>query len=889
MLMLPAFRHEPDASIFQDDEEFWRFYVIPGFPTVRVDQNGNPVFLLIKYALSDDSREADPTLPKGGGYLAFDAELTLPAARLDAIRAELQKAVDEEYDRRAALVLKGTKKTYGTNVHTSDPTARGVLSRDYRTSISLEGEPLPPLPPSRPSVVFGEPQWIDGKVRLMAPESAALVTKRVGEQPASLLGSNVAAFSMDLTADGATFMEKTLVDASGSAGTDLTPIAIAYDLTFAAKIPPARAFVQIKMSSLYHALQEMNHTYEGRDCDEDDASTVEQQYSTAVQAGYILVQIDAGGSTDPEISKILNSQAQAFVTKMLEEAFFEKKAPEGEPKNWGDEFASTGDNIYRLKTQTESTLIDVSQTIEIEPTVPYSVHPQGTLQTFLASGGKDTKRFVRVVDLDDPFFKTLSLSVRAFAQWEQDGVDFVEVEVLYQGTDEARQRVEKTQTFTFTPASKEPQKWDPSLIGKERKYKFRTRVGFKGGRTSELSRWEDATTRNLNITVPTPGKIDVELTAAGIDFANTVAVALVTLRYEDTSNNVPLEEATFVLSSDKPTASYQRVVYAEVKKPLQYKVQYILKNETEVVKDWVSASAKKIVITDPFSDILNVTLVPAGSWEDVQQAVISLVYEDRGNGFNVDQQFELKSLEEFKQWKVVLRNPRVRDFRYRILATYKSGVDPYETDWQNGSGDMAIPIRVRTPPRLVVNVVGTALDFSQTPLVKVDLRYDDTSADVHHNTSLTLTQQKGVDVWNVPIANNAQRSYRSAITYFPASGPPVSRAEVVGDDTQLVIPRYAVPRVGADVTPTFVNFTETPLVEVELSYNDPQHGVQESTTLSFSENKPQSWFVPVADDASREYQATVTYYLAPDGTPVTAPKQTLTKNKLVLPRYVKPA
>ena len=890
MLKLPAFKQEPDAAVFQDDEEFWRFYIIPGFPSVRVDDKGNPVFLLIKYAFSDEARGADPSLPKGGGYLAFDAELRLPAGRFETIRSELQKYVDEEYARRVALSMVSTRKTYGTNVRTEDPTRGGVMIHNYNTSITLDGQALPPVPSEKPSVVIGEPLWKGGKVRLMAPESAALVQKKVGEQPASLLGSNIAAFSMDLTADGATFMEKTLVDADGRGGTDLTPIAIAYDLTFAARIPPAKAFVQIKMSSLYHAMKELDHKYDGHGCDDDEYSTIEQQYTTAVQAGYITVQIDAGGSTDPEIIKVLQSQAQAFVTKTIEEALYKKEpAPPAEESGWGDEAATESADIYRLKSVTESTLLDVAQTMEIEPTIEYTLHPQGTLETFLSSGGKDTKKFVRVVDLDDNFFKTLGLSVRAFAQWEADAVDFVEVEVLYEGIDEARQRVTKTQTFTFTPASRDVLTWDPSLIGKERKYKYRTRVGFRGGKTSELSRWTDATTRSLNITVTTPGKIDVELAAAGMDFANTVTAALVTVRYEDAGAGVRPEEVTFVLTQEKPSATYQRVVYAEVTRPLEYKVQYILKNEAEVVKDWQQTTSKKLVITDPFTDVLNVSFVPGGSWEDVQQAIVSAEYKDPGNTFVVDQQFELKEPGEFKQWKVVLRDPRIRDFRYKILATYKSGAEPFETDWARLTGDQPVAVRVRTPPRLDVSVVGTALDFTQTPLVKVSLRYDDASGNVHHATSVTLTAAQQAAKWSVGIADGTKRAYRYVTTYYPTNGPPVERAEEVGEDPQLVVLRYSSPRVGAEVSPTFVNFAETPLVEVELRYDDPGRNIQESTTLSFTENKPQPWFVYVADDAPREYSATVTYYVGAEGAPSSLPVARFTKNKLVIPRYVKPA
>ena len=54
---------------------FWwckTFYLTSAAPRLRTDENGDPIFLMVQYALSDEEREADPTLP-GGGYLNFDA------------------------------------------------------------------------------------------------------------------------------------------------------------------------------------------------------------------------------------------------------------------------------------------------------------------------------------------------------------------------------------------------------------------------------------------------------------------------------------------------------------------------------------------------------------------------------------------------------------------------------------------------------------------------------------------------------------------------------------------------------------------------------------------------------------------------------------------------
>ncbi|MGD9671775.1 MAG: hypothetical protein AB7U75_22465 [Hyphomicrobiaceae bacterium] len=104
MIRLPAFQHfqfddGETATVFQDDRRFWVFYAIPGFPRVRIDQNENPVFMMVKYNLSDESREADPTLPRGGGYLVFDSELKLSNDNQETVVNALQDYVDDRWNK----------------------------------------------------------------------------------------------------------------------------------------------------------------------------------------------------------------------------------------------------------------------------------------------------------------------------------------------------------------------------------------------------------------------------------------------------------------------------------------------------------------------------------------------------------------------------------------------------------------------------------------------------------------------------------------------------------------------------------------------------------------------------------------------------------------------
>ena len=104
MLILPAHMHKQfptgeTVTVFKDDQQINRFYMIPGFPTIRRDPNKNPVFQLIKFNFSDEAREDDPELARGGGYMVFDAELLVKPEHQKEVEEELQRYVDQEWER----------------------------------------------------------------------------------------------------------------------------------------------------------------------------------------------------------------------------------------------------------------------------------------------------------------------------------------------------------------------------------------------------------------------------------------------------------------------------------------------------------------------------------------------------------------------------------------------------------------------------------------------------------------------------------------------------------------------------------------------------------------------------------------------------------------------
>ncbi|UHD15080.1 hypothetical protein [Thiocapsa bogorovii] len=888
MLKLPAFKQYQfptgeTATVFQDDAQFWRFYAIPGFPTVRLTPDGDPVFQLIKYAFSDAAREEDPELPRGGGYMVFDSELKVSAEHRDHIIADLQSWVDAEWERMKHMPNDKlrTLELGATFVDTIGEhwgqegmrgTRRASASRGSTTFLTMPGSGFEPPTTGAPApqVVIGEPLWISGNVTMSAPQSTGLVQHATTERPASLIGNNVAAFNMDLTPDGATFMQKTLVGEDGGGATDLSPIQVVYQIKMLAKLPPATMYVKFNTASIYHSVQELFH--EHHNCT-DDYFTSENLMSTAIEAGLITVKIDMGGVQDDDLEQMMMQQAMNMVQQLLTDRFAEK---EREPmEEWADsDLAESSNEVYRLKQVTEVDMTNFEHTMEINTTTEFEIAPQGTLAVFF-HGRTDMDKFVRQILLGDAFFNTLGLKARAFANWEEDEIAFVEIEIKYSHGGQI-----KTQTFTFTATDNDPKEWDPSVIAGNRDYEYRWRVAFEGREPEDWSRWNKETTRNLNVSVETPGILSTEVTGVGLDFENILDAVLVHLKYEDGSNDVPESGQSILLAPDRPSGTWRLPLYAPWEKPIDYRVEYLLKTGTSIEVGWekTDGPTQNILIKPPEIDVLDVPLVPAGIWTDVIQSVVSLRYQD--GDYHRDAQYNFKKSDEFKKWAVILLDPNKRAFEYRILSTFLNG-DTQETEWLSRDGDQALGLKVVGPPRLEVRVTGAVLDFASTPLAKVDLEYDDPEGE-RDVESVSLQKPDDVKIWSIPIREGGPKRYRYQTTYFPVEGDPVEREWETTEDELIVVHRYSIPKVGAKFMPIRQDFTATPAVEVNLSYDDAQRDVHERMTLVFTDGTVQEWFVPVADDAPLGYVMTVTWYMA-DGATVTSSPVTLDKPAVVIP------
>ena len=892
MLKLPSFSYFEDmrVTIYQDDTMFWKFYAIPDYISIRKDINGNRVFLLVKYAFGDQDREENPDLGRGGGYMAFDTEMSVEESSRPKLLQRLQEYVDDEWNRLKAFAESHNSTVRGARLSS-------VRMRDGHVNINTLGvhdirlglpTDVPEAPPgdAPPKVILSVPQWTQGTFQVSAPQSEALVSHRVTEGPLSLTGNNNAAVNMDLTEAGATFMQKTLAELDGSGATDLTPIQVLYALKFWARVPPVRLSVRADTRSLYMGMREIDHDYDGHNCSEDDMTHYDTSLQMAVDANMIKVSFDTGTlSLDNEFLQELRDSAMGIVRDLIKDRFFKKaeQADDSDGEDETDGFIDSEKNIHYLKTEAEMSFSTIEYDEEMSSIVEWPVNPQGTLQAFLAGlSPTEMRRYVREIDLSDPFFQTLGLTVNAFADWDNEPIAFVEVQVRYDGRDENNQLVEKQETFTLSKDQPSGQ-WDPSLIKAKREYSYRHRIAFRGREPEKWTRWEKDRTPTLNLSIAHAGKVFIQLQAGRIDFQQTVDHVQVEVSYEDAASGVQELVNVFKLADGQLEQTFERDIFTEWDKPARYRCKFFLKDGQMIETDWEETLSQRLLINAPLYDKLDVRMIPSGEWSDVVQSVVSLRYEDAANEYHVDEAFSIKEINEFKTWSVVLRNPSHRKFEYQITTAFKNG-DLAKSDWIQADGDQALPVHVQATPHLRVKILANLLDLEITPVVECTLRYHDVAGDVHKVETFTFSENVTAE-WDVAIADTERRTYSYELTYHTADGEIIKPDPVTLDATSIVLPKLKVPEVKATFVPNLLNFTDTPVVEVNVAYGDPANGIEFTDTLLFTDAKEQSFQVTVRDDSPTSYQVQIIYHL-PDGGTVERPAEPTEKKRILIPRLI---
>ena len=839
MLRIPSFRQGDGFTVYQDDAVWYRFYLVPSAPAIRRDSNGRPVFLLSIFHTSDDSRAVTPTAPRGGGFMNFDVQFSVPAETTRTAKDELQQWVNEEYARRK-----------------SDPKNAGVA--DYAGA-------------NAPTVELADPLYSGGKVMMQTTQSTLLVSGRFAEAPASLVGGSGAVFNIDLTETGASFMHDLFLGTDGGGRADLTPVQVIYAMTMEARLPPIAITVTGDSERIHQTLTKVSQTTRDNICTPAEIESFREtgtSSSALRETGLVDVKIDKGDATVPEEAlKVLQDYALNLFDTMIKERFLVPADTDHSDMSFDTPIggvatapASKPVSRYKVRETINTATMHLQIKVDRSQVVDWPVGGQATLETFFAgASAEELKR--HVVDITADEFNSLGVTVQALVDFDKMPVQAIEVQAEYTAVDGSGTPHTTNGGWTFRAGETASQKFDPTVFGGTREYRYRYRVTYDDGTTDDYTEWETTSTRSLNVAIADPGKLQLEVSAASLNW-DVLRAIRVDLTYTEAGASAPPIQQSYELTKATPVRKWERQFNRAMRGSIAGRATYFMADDKVVEGSPVTIEPTNTLylVPPPQVDVLNVGLLPAGNWSDVAQAAVSMQY-DAGDGRVFDKTFRFTAIDQAAEWTVLLRDPNRRAFKYKPVIIYKSGGKD-EPDWTSKTGDQTVIIDVKGTPRLRVNVLSNLVDFARTPAVTVNLAYGSERRTLAFTASTAQT-------WEVPLAADGSREYTYTIGWRAAEGQTVTSGPTRTADTELFIPRAQLPTIGKlDVMLRgfAIDFAVTPFVDVALVWQDG--AFEERKTITLSKDQVNAvWSVPIGDRTQRRYHYAITYNLA-DGTRV---------------------
>lgn len=733
MLYLEApYFHIGRLSVLRDHADPLQFYYYPLAPRIARHADGSPAFLFVKYKTDPDRLPAGAT--PGGGMLSFDVDLGAEEDELDEARSEIRRQLRLEDTPRLAPL-------------------------DYRSGrvrlILLDFEEPPPddEEPARPA--SGEAE-VEPAVRF--------VEKAAYSATPSLYGDNRAAFSVQLTAEGATLVEQTLDMASSLIG-------VVYDMRFVGLRPAYHVRLDVDWDRVMTFLEERfkaNAIWFGVDIDEITQELIEDR-----TIRFEVIRFVADG-TEREVEARADEATQ-FVRDFIKETFFE---PSVDPKEaisdrWWEQIAmgvQSFNPTFGSYTRRDFTRID-KKSLNIDFTeqsaVQRQIVPQGHLQGLAkVLEGLPRDQFIREVDLDDPFFERLQVRVTTPEESAVDKLEAVKVHLEY--GDEPRD------VLLRDPRAEETVVWslDPSR-GLDYRYSFE--IFFKPdappGPVGSL-RSETVTTNETTLVIDPRrlyGRQQVKVQAApDIDFNRYPAIEA-ELRYRDPEAALDLRHS-LVLTDQGKDASWAFRLADPRRTGFQYRTTFFRTGGEPITSDWRESADSTVLLTDPLPNALQVTVVPAVDFERVLKLFVVLEYDDAANAHHIEQLMDFDAAGKTLVWNPRIVDPTRRDYRWRATFLYRDGTSR-EQPWARASESLLVVNETFQRTRVItVGAEGEPFDRARVSRVQIALSYEDLEHDVHERTEITLRSLDDRAQWSFTIHDPARDRYRYEVTIVQSDG-----------------------------------------------------------------------------------------------------------------------
>lgn len=717
MISIPVFAQVEGITIFRDDVVPHQFYYLPRSPRLVRTEGNKPMFTFMRYQFPLNRGEGEP----GAGYLVFTTALK-----------EEQQLLDSK-----------VKPVLAAKLRAEDPLATTI-----------------------PEPNIGPVDFTEGTATLVIMKDNKLIRNITLGRP-SLLGDNTVSVAVELNSDAATLFFEALQRGGSIA-------AIEYDLRFPVRLPAVTILGHVDSREVKTAV--MGYS-EDRVVDGsvwgDDEHTERHRTSISEQMesqGLIHLEILKGSV---QLSEEDMESLRAFAFRAMDE-FVKKHFLTG----------GTVETAEDRKSQwTEFLSQDIKAAFDLNVSYRDVIQRDYNPSAQINAGflGAQVQDVVMEIDLQNApwYFNTLNVKVDTNLDFEAYGdiVHSVVGHLSYDQQNADGTRTVKRESLKFTKTDRATKEFQTRIaaLGKD-KYHVDIEVNYKSGPRQQVTLSSfDTTTRNLTLSVPNPGVMEVSFFASPKAFGESLSAIEVEVEYSDPRNGVQSAIETVILSADKPEQKYRRVLYAPWNRPYRYRATYILvQGNQRSTTPWmeVSSDTRFVNINTPFDQEFGLQVLASADWKEVAQVIVDLEYTDPASDYRMAQNLSFqKDTPQRQSWKFPLRDPKLRQYQYTQTLVF-----------QNGAAVPGTP-QVRTTDNTVLvvgnapgGVIAVEVDATDTKLgvdvsrVIVRLTYSDPDNNVLDTETLVFRSSTEIKEWLIARADAKKSSYLFDVEYIMRDG-----------------------------------------------------------------------------------------------------------------------
>jgi len=349
--------------------------------------------------------------------------------------------------------------------------------------------------------------------------------------------------------------------------------------------------------------------------------------------------------------------------------------------------------------------------------------PNGFFSALL--GNTDKSKYIHEINLDDPFFKELSVDIFPTEDFQTFDIQAITVDMQYRGTVD---NPAVAATATFTPAKKDTEHFRTFIEANE--FSYRQQITYNFGQddtvAAQVSKiqtpWKTTTSRALVVHPPDDvPMVHVYLEPGVVDW-DVVQTIQTKLIYDDPANSFHNERVFMVAKDSKRQEWIVRLTNPRVN---TYQVQnkWFLADKSNIQGKNEDHQESHLFVADPFVDRLPIIIDPVVDPNNIARVYVELSYEDPSNNFTVRKQVEV--LPPFKRSSATIPivDAKKREYTYTISLIRVNGQeerhDPKTTD-QLSVAITEGGVYMDT----TVNLLGGKLDTLGVDAVQIDLQTD---------------------------------------------------------------------------------------------------------------------------------------------------------------------